>query len=144
MPQLSRMIVTRWASCFHRPMSALLGVWADAAVPVARHPTEKATASVFITATDKGIRRMMPVLRRDRLHALAPHRRRRLVRCPHHRVLRQLLHCFGYCSLELCVVPGCDVFGPIFHLNVRRDALVLDGPFVVHCEEPAARREHDA
>src|SRR5690348_18206531 len=53
MPQSSRIIVTRWASCFHRAMSSLLGAWAEAAVPATRHTREQATASVFIGVEGK-------------------------------------------------------------------------------------------
>src|SRR5260370_1277637 len=54
----------------------------------------------------------------------------------------QHAHCFLHRALELGIMAGHDVFGPVFHINIRRDTFVLHCPLVVTREETAARRDH--
>src|SRR2546427_11697388 len=51
-------------------------------------------------------------------------------------------HCFLYGALELWIVSRDYIFGPVFNVDVGRDAFVLDGPFVIAREEAAARGNH--
>src|SRR5947209_6521020 len=54
-------------------------------------------------------------------------------------MLFQQAHRFCDGSLELWIVSGDYVFGPILDVDVGSDAFILNGPPIVAREEPSAR-----
>src|SRR6185369_11039384 len=76
------------------------------------------------------------------LWTLPPRWRRGLLRHPIHGFFFEQTHRFLDGALELHVVTGVDVFGPVLDVDVRTGPFVFDSPFTVSTEEASPRRDH--
>ena len=76
------------------------------------------------------------------LRTHTPRGRRRFLRSPVNGMFLQHAHRFCNRTLELRVATGYYIFGPVLDIDVRRDALILDGPVSVARKESSARRDH--